>query len=144
MIGIRGGKIVMEDVNLFTAMVEATAQTYYMCKNTLIAVGQMITSQRSADQISGPIGIAKMSGQAASNDLGSILWFIAILSANLGLINLFPIPLLDGGHLMYYLIEMASGRPLAEKIQVIGFKVGAALLAVLMAFAVFNDIRKIF
>ncbi|MCB2082278.1 MAG: site-2 protease family protein, partial [Rickettsiales bacterium] len=116
-------------------------ETVHICERTLEAVGQMITGRRSAEDLSGILRIAKYSGQSAERGITAVLWFMAVLSINLGLINLFPIPLLDGGHLLYYAVEAVSGRPLAEKVQEFGFRLGFALLVMLMLFATYNDLR---
>ena len=144
LIGIRSQPYELMEMSFSEALVEGVRRTYQICETTLHAVGQMIVGDRSAEELKGPIGIAKLSGQATQMDFYTILWFIAMLSANLGLVNLFPIPLLDGGHLLYYAVEAGTGRPLAEKVQEIGFRLGFAMLACLMAFTIFNDIRTIF
>lgn len=143
-IGIQSSEHVRQDIGFTEAVSEAVQRTYVICTTSLKAVGQMITGQRDATELKGPIGIAKLSGQATEMNINTVLWFIAMLSANLGLVNLLPIPLLDGGHLMYYAIEAATGKPLAEKIQEYGFRLGFALLAGLMAFTILNDLRTIF
>ena len=128
----------------------ATYRTYERCALSLEFLGQMITGQRSADELKGPVGIAQMSGQVTqtgdtlSETARMILWFIAMLSANLGLVNLLPIPMLDGGHLAYYAIEGVRGKPLARRYQEVGFKAGFYLIVALMAFTLINDIRQIF
>jgi regulator of sigma E protease len=144
LIGIKSGQIKMESAHLGTAMVEATKRTYMICAVTLRAVGQMITGQRGVHDLKGPVGIAQLSGQATGKDFHTVLWLIAMLSANLGLVNLFPIPMLDGGHLMFYGVEALRGRPMAEKIQEYGFRLGFFLIGSLMVFTLFNDIRKLF
>lgn len=133
-----------EELSFVSAMGHAVSETGNFITSTLKAVGQMITGARDLSEISGPIGIAKYSGQAAEKDVVTILWFIAILSANLGLVNLFPIPALDGGHLAFYAVEAVRGRPMAEKYQEIGIKFGIGLILVFAVFAVYNDLRKIF
>lgn len=143
-IGIKSPEHIRQDMSFIEAVGEAVQRTYAICATSLKAVGQMITGQRDATELKGPIGIAKLSGQATEMNFNTVLWFIAMLSANLGLVNLLPIPLLDGGHLMYYAIEAATGKPLAEKIQEYGFRIGFALLAGLMAFTILNDLRTIF
>jgi regulator of sigma E protease len=125
-------------------VVEATKRTYMICAVTLRAVGQMVTGQRGVKDLKGPVGIAQLSGQATGKDVHTVLWLIAMLSANLGLVNLFPIPLLDGGHLLFYGVEALRGRPMAEKLQEYGFRLGFVLIASLMAFTLFNDLRKLF
>lgn len=143
LIGIKSGDIKYADVGLIKAFSEATRRTYMICESTVKVMGQMIAGKRSAEDLKGPVGIAQLSGQAASKDAHTVLWLIAIISANLGFMNLLPIPVLDGGHLVYYIIEAVQGRPLAQKIQEYGFRIGFALLAMLMAFTLFNDLRKL-
>lgn len=143
LIGIKSMDIKMEEAGFGQAVLESTRRTYMLCVMTLKAVGQMITGKRSADDLKGPVGIAQLSGQATEKDAHTTLWLIAMISANLGLVNLFPIPMLDGGHLVYYFLEALRGRPLAQKIQEYGFRFGAAILVSLMAFTIFNDIRKL-
>ncbi|HEY2131929.1 MAG TPA: site-2 protease family protein, partial [Acetobacteraceae bacterium] len=104
---------------------------------------QMITAHGSADDFGGPLRIAQMSGQVAQLGLASLVSFIAVLSVNLGLINLFPIPVLDGGHLVFYLVEAVTGRPLPPRAQEYGFRAGFALLAGLFIFATWNDLSHI-
>ena len=140
-LGITSGKVQHVKMDLATAIVAGFTETYNISVNTLKAVGQMITGQRSADDLSGILRIGKYSGQAAEKGFSTILWFMAVLSINLGLINLFPIPMLDGGHLLYYAVEAARGRPLAEKVQEYGFRFGLVLLITLMVFATFNDLK---
>jgi regulator of sigma E protease len=144
MIGLQSQEHTVHEMNIFAALGEAVQRTYDICTMTLTAVGQIFAGERDAAELKGPVGIAKMSGQATGISFPTVLWFIAMLSANLGLVNLFPIPLLDGGHLMYYAIEAGTGRPLAEKFQEYGFRLGFALIACLMAFTIFNDFRTIF
>ncbi len=143
-IGIKSPDIKYEDVGLLRAVGEAVHRTEMLCVSTLKVMGQMVTGQRGAGDLKGPVGIAQLSGQATDKDFHTALWLIAMLSANLGLVNLFPIPVLDGGHLAYYAAEALSGRPLAQKVQEWGFKVGFVLLFALMGFTILNDFRKLF
>jgi regulator of sigma E protease len=104
-------------------------------------VGKLVTGRESTDQLSGPIRIAQVSGQVAGlAGLGGLVNLVAILSVSIGLINLFPVPMLDGGHLLFYAIEAVRGRPLSERAQEIGFRIGFALVIMLMLFATWNDI----
>jgi regulator of sigma E protease len=120
------------------------SETWYVIERTFDYLGKLIVGRESADQLSGPIGIAIVSGQVASiGGLGGIVSLIAVLSVSIGLINLFPIPLLDGGHLLFYGIEAARGRPLSERAQEIGFRIGLAIVVMLMLFATWNDIVHI-
>lgn len=149
LIGFKSQKLTVQDLTFPQAVWSATERTYDLCAVSLKFLGQMITGKRSTDELKGPIGIAKLSGQVTqtgdtiSETTRMILWFIAMLSANLGLINLFPIPMLDGGHLVYYAIEAGTGKPMAQKFQEFGFRIGFALIATLMAFTLYNDIKQI-
>ena len=103
----------------------------------------MIVGSRSPDELSGILRIGQYSGQAANKGLSVVLWFMAVLSVNLGLINLLPIPVLDGGHLLFYGVEAIKGRPMAERVQEWGYRVGFSLLVLLMVFATYNDLRHL-
>jgi regulator of sigma E protease len=107
-------------------------------------VSRVVTGRSSADQLSGPVRIAKMSGAAASLGFVALLKLAAILSLSLGLTNLMPIPMLDGGHLLFYAIEAVRGRPLSRAAQAFSLRLGAALVVSLMLFVTFNDIRSLF
>jgi regulator of sigma E protease len=100
----------------------------------------VVTGRESADQLGGPIRIAQVSGQVASVSFIALVNLVAVLSVSIGLLNLFPIPMLDGGHLLYYSIEAIRGRPLSESTQEIGFRIGLALILMLMIFATWNDL----
>ncbi|MFW0777391.1 MAG: RIP metalloprotease RseP [Rickettsiales bacterium] len=143
LIGIKSMDMKYEDVGLVTALGESVRRTYMICETTLKVIGQIVTGKRGAQDLKGPVGIAQLSGQAAEKDFYTVLWLIAMLSANLGLINLLPIPLLDGGHLAYYAAEALRGRPMAEKVQEYGFRAGFVILFTLMAFTLFNDLRRL-
>ncbi|MDE1147728.1 MAG: RIP metalloprotease RseP [Azospirillaceae bacterium] len=123
-----------------TAVWQAGRETWTLVSGTLEAVGQMIAGTRGTEELGGPLRIAQMSGQVAQSGLVPIIWFMTILSVNLGLINLFPVPMLDGGHLMYYGLEALRGRPLGERAQEYGFRIGLALVLSLMIFATWNDL----
>ena len=115
-------------------------ETYFVVDRTFSYLGKLITGRESADQLSGPIGIARVSGEVAKvGGVGGLVGLIALLSVSIGLLNLFPVPLLDGGHLMFYAFEAVRGRPLSERTQEIGFRVGLALVLMLMLFATWND-----
>jgi regulator of sigma E protease len=126
-----------------TAVWLATVETYGMTTSIFDALGQIISGRRTAEELGGPIRIAQMSGQMAQEGLINVLMFAAILSVNLGLINLFPIPMLDGGHLLFYLFEAVRGRPLGERAQEYGFRIGIALVLALMIFATWNDLVQL-
>jgi regulator of sigma E protease len=119
------------------------AETWFVVTRTMNGLADIITGRESASQISGPIRIAKVSGDFYSVSIGALISLAALLSVSIGLINLFPIPMLDGGHLVFYAIEALKGRPLSERAQEIGFQIGLTLVLMLMIFATFNDVRQI-
>jgi regulator of sigma E protease len=123
-----------------SAVWRAGSETWNVAAGTLTAVGQMIAGTRTTDELGGPIGIAQISGVVARTGVVNLLAFMAMLSVNLGLINLFPIPILDGGHLLFYAAEAVRGRPLGQRAQEYGFRVGLALVLTLMIFATWNDL----
>ena len=123
-----------------TAVWYAMRETWSLITGTLEAVGQIISGTRNADELGGPIKIAQMSGEVWENGVLSLITFMALLSVNLGLINLFPVPMLDGGHLMFFMLEAIRGRPLTEKIQEYGLRIGLALVLALMVFVTINDV----
>lgn len=122
------------------AFVGGVKETWFVIDRTFAFIGGLIAGTESPDQLTGPIGIAKVSGQAAQMGVEYVVHLIAVLSVSIGLLNLFPIPLLDGGHLMYYAVEAVRGRPLSEKAQEFGFRIGIALILTLMIFATWNDL----
>ena len=112
----------------------------FVVDRTVAYIGGIFTGRESADQVGGPIRIAQISGQVATIGLSALIHLAAVLSVSIGLLNLFPVPLLDGGHLLFYGIEAIRGRPLSERAQEMGFRIGLALVVMLMIFATFNDI----
>ena len=122
------------------ALWAAAEETGEMVSSTLIGLGQMVSGQRESDELGGPLRIAKGAGQAAQLGIGSVVFYTILLSINLGLINLFPVPLLDGGHLLFYGIEALQGRPLGLRAQEYGFRIGLILVFALMLFATRNDL----
>ena len=149
-IGIRSQKLTYENVGVLRAIGAATERTYDMCATTVRAIGQIITGDRSTRDLKGPLGIAKLSGdvtsqgETMSETLRMILWFVALLSVNLGFVNLLPIPMLDGGHLAFYCVEALRGRPMAAKFQEYSYRLGFIIIAGLMALSLLNDVRQIF
>ena len=115
-------------------------ETWFVVDRTLSYLGGVIVGREPADQLGGPIRIAQMSGQVATIGFVALIHLAAVLSVSIGLLNLFPIPLLDGGHLLFYAIEALRGRPLSERAQEVGFRIGLAIVLMLMIFATFNDI----
>ena len=143
LIGIRGGLFfepVTEPVGLLDAAQYGVAQTGFIIQSSLSGLWHMITGAISSCNLQGPIGIAETSGAAASQGLDDFIWFIAVLSTAVGLLNLFPIPVLDGGHLLFHAYEAVAGKPPSDKALKIFMSVGLMLLLSLMLFALTNDI----
>lgn len=115
-------------------------ETWFVVARTFDYLGGLISGRESADQLGGPIRIAQVSGQVATYGIGALLSLAAVLSVSIGLLNLFPIPLLDGGHLLFYAVEAVRGRPLSPRTQDIGFRIGLAIVLMLMIFATWNDV----
>jgi len=143
LLGIRGGSVEYQHVGIPAALWGGVQQTWTITAETVRGLGQMITGARGTDELGGPLRIAQLSGQVAQLGIASLVSFIAVLSVNLGLINLFPIPVLDGGHLLFYLLEALRGRPLPPRAQEYGFRAGLAVLACLFVFATWNDLTHI-
>jgi regulator of sigma E protease len=122
------------------ALIGGVEETWFVIERTLAYLGKVVVGSEKADQLGGPIRIAQISGQVASVGFVALVNLAAVLSVSIGLLNLFPVPLLDGGHLLFYAIEAIRGRPLSERAQEMGFRVGLALVVMLMIFATFNDI----
>ena len=126
-----------------TAVYQAVGETWNLSASTLQAMWQMVKGTRATDELGGPLRIAQMSGEVARGGIAPILTFMALLSVSLGLINLFPVPILDGGHLLFYAAEAIRGRPLGQKAQEYGFRIGLALVLTLMVFTTWNDLVHI-
>jgi regulator of sigma E protease len=107
-------------------------------------LGNMLIGHASLNNLSGPLTIANVAGQTAREGLTPYLEFLALISISIGILNLLPIPVLDGGHLMYYVAELVRGKPVSERAQMLGQKIGFILLASLMAFAMLNDFSRLF
>ncbi|MDB9746738.1 RIP metalloprotease RseP [Candidatus Pelagibacter sp.] len=125
------------------ALLHAANEVYYVSISSLKYIGGMITGKADTSQLGGPIRIAKISGQVADIGLLAFISMMAYISISLGLINLFPIPMLDGGHLMFYAFEKVLGRPLSQKTQEGFFRIGMFLLISLMFFTTFNDLKDL-
>ncbi len=123
-----------------SAVWAAVEETASLSVATLRALGQIIAGTRQADELGGPIRIAQWAGQVAEEGMVTVFWFMAVLSLSLGLINLFPIPMLDGGHLLFYAFEAVRGEPLSERTQEFGFRIGLGMILTLMVFVTWNDL----
>jgi regulator of sigma E protease len=134
------GDIKTEKAGPLRAIVMGAQETWFVVDRTLSYITGVFAGREAADQLGGPIRIAQVSGQVATAGFAALIHLTAVLSVSIGLLNLFPIPLLDGGHLLFYGIEAIRGRPLSERAQELGFRIGLAIVVMLMIFATFNDI----
>lgn len=142
-LGISGGAPEFRRLNPLSALAAGVSQTADVTVQTLAGLWQMIAGQRGTEELGGPLRIAQLSGQVAQLGIASLVSFMAILSVNLALINLFPIPVLDGGHLLFYAAEAIRGRPLPPRAIEYGFRAGFALLIALFVFATWNDLSSL-
>ena len=142
-LGISGGATVFERLDPASALLAGVVYTGDISAQTLAGLWQRISGARGTEELGGPLRIAQLSGQVAEMGLVPLISFIAILSVNLALINLFPIPVLDGGHLMFYAAEAVRGRPVPPRAQEIGFRAGFALLIALFVFSTWNDLSQL-
>lgn len=127
-----------------SAVTSGAYEVYFIVERTFSFIGGLIVGREDVRQLSGPVGIAKTSGEVATLGWLALIQLMAVLSVSIGLINLFPIPMLDGGHLLYYGIEAVRRRPLGERAQEYGLRIGLALVLSLMLFATWNDVMRIF
>ena len=137
------GDVQYQTVGPIAAITGGFTETWYLVEQTFSFIGGVFAGRQSAEQLGGPIRIAEVSYQVAAAGIGALLHLTALLSVSIGLLNLFPVPLLDGGHLLFYAIEAVRGRPLSERTQEMGFRIGFALVIMLMIFATYNDISGI-
>ncbi len=145
-LGIQGQRQAYERLSPGRALVESVRDTWGIISGTFIGLAQIVVGERSAKEVGSVVSIAKMSGDMVGggvlDTVVSLLWFMAVLSANLGLINLFPIPVLDGGHLLFYAVEAIRRKPLSEVAQEYSLRFGLALVLTLTVFALWNDFRN--
>ncbi len=141
-IGVLGISRALQPVGPARAVIDGVTHTYDVAVQTLVGLGEIITGQRGTQGLGGPLKIAQLSGKVAQNGIGSLVTFIALLSVNLGLINLFPIPILDGGHLLFLFFEAILGRPIPSRAQDYGYRAGFALIACLFVFVTWNDLTS--
>jgi len=137
------GAFSVEKLNLLEAGAEGVSQTWEIAKLTVVAIGKIISGTISAKTLGGPIMIAQMAGQQAKAGISNLIFFIALLRNNLGIINLLPIPVLDGGHLMFFFIEAVSRKPVNIKVREVAQQVGIVVLIMLMIFVFYNDIVRV-
>lgn len=132
-----------QQYNPFGALLKAMDKTWRLITLSIEMIGKLFSGDVSVKNLSGPISIAQGAGASAGYGFVYFLSFLALISVNLGIINLLPLPVLDGGHLLYYVIELFTGRPVPESVQEIGFRIGGVLLLLLMTVAIFNDIARL-
>jgi regulator of sigma E protease len=132
-----------EPVGPLVALGLGVKKTWSIVETTVVAIGRMVVGREGADQLGGPIMIAQISGQMATLGLSELIHWIGLISVSIGLLNLFPVPLLDGGHLLFYAIETLRGRPLSEQAQEVGFRIGFVVVLGLMIFATKNDLFRL-
>ena len=139
-----GEDMKMDKAPPLTALRLGVEETWFVVERTMTYLGGVISGKEAADQLGGPIRIAQVSGQVATVGIAALIHLTAVLSVSIGLLNLFPIPLLDGGHLLFYGVEAVRGRPLSERAQELGFRFGLAVVLMLMIFATYNDVTHLF
>ena len=137
------GLLVMRHEDPLTAIWQAGRETWSITTSSLTAMGQMITGRRSSDDLRGPIGMSQVIDQVSREGFIPMIQLLALLSISLGLINLFPIPVLDGGHLLFYAIEAVSRRPVSERALAVGFRVGFALIVSFYVFVMWHDLARL-
>ncbi|WP_454849337.1 RIP metalloprotease RseP [Rhizobium binxianense] len=125
------------------ALHEGVIQTWHIVTGTFKYIGNLVSGYMKADQLGGPIRVAQASGQMATLGIAAVLQLAAVLSVSIGLLNLMPVPVLDGGHLMFYAVEAVRGKPLGSSAQEIAFRIGLAMVLTLMVFATWNDISAL-
>jgi regulator of sigma E protease len=138
------GETYSKEMNFFQAISESLIQTYRVTELMVVIIAKLIKGDISTDTLGGPIMIAQMAGDSAKAGIGSLISFIALISVNLAIINLLPIPVLDGGHLLFFSIEAIKGSPVSIKVREIAQQVGLFILILLMILVFYNDISRIF
>jgi regulator of sigma E protease len=133
----------VQRVDPATAVWLGVKETWFVVDQTLSYIGKVLVGRASTDQIGGPVRIAQISGQVATLGLVPLIHLAAVLSVSIGLLNLFPVPLLDGGHLLFYAVEALKGTPMSDRSQEFGFRVGLALILMLVVFTFYNDVHQV-
>jgi regulator of sigma E protease len=129
---------------VFDAFAQGVQKTSELTVFTLKMLGKIVTGEASIKNISGPLTMADFAGQSAQAGVLAFVGYLALISISLGVLNLLPVPLLDGGHLLYYFVEIIKGSPVSDRAFEVGQRIGMAMLAVLMALALFNDLSRLF
>ncbi len=129
--------------NPITAIRMGVEESYFIVEQTFIIMGRIIMGRESAESLGGPIRIAQLSGQTATLGLVALINLTAVLSVSIGLINLFPIPMLDGGHLMFYAYEAVVGRPMSMRVQEYAMRIGLSMVMLLFIFVTWNDLARL-
>lgn len=144
MIGIQAGQYEYKKLGTLDSFIQANIETYNISISVLGALRDLLIGKRSIKELGGPVKIAQYSGKSVSMGLMVAIWFMAMISINLGVLNLLPLPVLDGGHFLYYTVEAIKGKPLSERSQQLGFQFGFAIVLTLMIFTTYNDIMGLF
>ena len=137
-----GGEFNTRKLNPFQAMAESFRQTYNIIELMVVIIGKLITGSISTDTIGGPIMIAKMAGDQAKTGIENLIFFLALISVNLAIINLLPIPVLDGGHLLFFIIEAVKGHPVSLKVREVAQQIGLFIILLLVILVFYNDIFR--
>jgi regulator of sigma E protease len=136
------GEAYTKDLNPLQAFTHSLVQTYKIIELMVMIIGKLITGDISTDTIGGPIMIAKMAGDQAKSGVTNLIFFMALISVNLAIINLLPIPILDGGHLLFFFIESIKRKPVSLKVREVAQQVGLFIIILLIIFVFYNDITK--
>jgi regulator of sigma E protease len=138
------GETESRKLSIFGAIKQSFVQVYRVVELMVVILSKVITGDISTDTIGGPIMIAQMAGDQAEAGIGNLIWFIAIISINLAIINLLPIPVLDGGHLLFFMIEAVKGSPVSVKVREVAQQIGLLILILLMILVIYNDVTRLF
>ena len=142
-LGVTAGAVEFRRLNPIAATLAGIDQTIDVSRQTLVSVWEMLTGSRGTEELGGVLRIAQISGQVTEMGIASTIMLIAVLSVNLGLINLFPVPILDGGHLVFHAAEAIRGRPVSPRVMEYSFRAGFVVIIALFVFSTFNDVRHI-
>jgi len=142
-LGVTAGAVEFRRLNPIAATLAGIDQTIDVSRQTLVSVWEMLTGSRGTEELGGVLRIAQISGQVTEMGVASTIMLIAVLSVNLGLINLFPVPILDGGHLVFHAAEAIRGRPVSPRVMEYSFRAGFVVIIALFVFSTFNDVRHI-